>query len=456
MTFQPTRIVIVGGGFGGTYLAQALERKLRGPAVEILLIDQHNYFIFYPLMVEAGTGSLEPRHTVVSIRSFLKRTRFRMGRVAAVDQDRREVVVQPPGVERRERIGYDHLVLALGSVTRLPDLPGLREHAFEMKQLSDAVALRDRAIQLLELADASDDPEEQRRLLHFVVVGSNFTGTEVAGEFDAFLKAASRQYNHIDPRQCRVTLVEIADRILPALDRDLSRYAREQLQNRGVDIRLNTSATRIEHDGVMLDSGERLAAQTVVWCAGIAPNPLLDSMNLPRDERGFVYCEPDMRVEGSDHIWAIGDNAINPDPDGTPYPPTAQHAIAQARDLAANLARVLSNRPTRPAAIATKGTLAALGCRTAVARVFGVKLSGFPAWFLWRTVYLFKMPGWARRLRIALDWTLGLFFGRDYVQLGIHRVDGSGVVETTGTPRSKGRQQKTEQRTAMETEALSR
>jgi NADH:ubiquinone reductase (H+-translocating) len=420
MTERPS-IVILGGGFGGAYCAQSLEKELRPEQADITLIDRNNYFVFYPLLVEAGTGSLEPRHAVVSIRAFLRRTTFRMAEVLDVDFRSREVLYRVAGIGPDTRISYDHLVLALGSTTRLPDITGLKRHGLEMKTPSDAVALRDRAIQLLEAADANPDPEQRKALLHFVVVGGNFTGAEVAGEFHVFLRSAARLYRNISPEECNVTLVELTDRILSALDPDLSNYALEQMRARGIYVLLNTSVTRIEEKAVHLKDGRVLPAATVIWCAGIQPGSLLQKLDLPSDRLGYILCERDLSVKGLEGVWAIGDCAVNPDPQGKAYPATAQHASRQGKHLAGNISRVLAEQPALPCDIDPQGALAALGCRTAVARIFGLKLSGLLAWFVWRTVYLLKMPGFRRKFRVALDWTTGLLFARDYVQLGVHR-----------------------------------
>jgi len=416
---RPPRIVIVGGGFGGAYCAQALERRLGRGEAEVVLLDRQNYFIFYPLLAEAGTGSLEPRHAVVSIRAFLKRTRFIMGSVERIDTGSRTVrYLLPDGATVRE-LDYDQLVLAPGSVSRLPDVPGLRDHGFEMKSLDDAVTMRDRAIRQLEHADVVDDPEHRRRLLHFVVVGANFTGVEVAGELHVFLRRATRHYTSLSPDDVTVTVVELTDRILPALEPELSRYAADHLRRRGVRIELGRSVSRVGADHALLDDGRVLKADTVFWCAGIAPSPLVPAAPVPVDERGYIRCERDLRVVGFDNVWAIGDSAINLDREGRPYPATAQHAVRQGQHLAKNLVAALRGRPVLPCDITSRGAIAALGCRTGVAKVFGLKIAGFPAWFLFRTVYLLKMPGWSRRLRVALDWTMDLFFPKDAVQLGL-------------------------------------
>lgn len=423
------RIVIVGGGFAGAYCAQALERELAGLDAEVLLVDRKNYLVFHPLLIEAGTGSLEPRHAVVPIRSFLKRGRFRLAEVRGIDFDRREVRLStplggglssdPPSIDV---VPYDHLVLALGSVTRMPDgIPGLREHAFQLKDMADAIALRDRAIQMLELADTSADAELRRELLHFVIVGGNFTGVELAGEFHVFLREAARRYPNLDAREVQVTLVERSDRILNVLDADLSDYARREMERRGMRVLVNESATELFPYSVTLAGGGRLRTRTVVWCAGIAPSPLLPSLGLSADKLGWLVCDPDLRIQGRADVWGAGDCAVSRDVSGRPHPATAQHAIREGIHVARMLGRVLRGQPTEPFAYEDIGSLAALGCRTGVARVFGVKLSGFAAWFLWRGVYLMKMPGWGRRVRIALDWAMDLLFRRDYVQMGVHK-----------------------------------
>ena len=411
----------MGGGFGGAYCAQTLERRLRPGMADVLLLDRNNYFTFYPLLMEAGTGSLEPRHAVVPIRSFLRHTAFRMGQVEAIDFERRLVRYRLTGSDLVGESPYDHLVLALGSVTRWPQVPGLREYACQMKTLGDAVALRDRAIRLLEWADAVDDPNRRRALLHFVVVGANFSGIEVAGELDVSVRKVCRSYPNIRPEQCSITLVEIADRVLPILDQDLSAYATKHLRRRGIRICLKTSVSEVRPDTVVLSTGEELPAYTLIWCAGIEPNPLVRQLGLPTGPKGHVLCERDLRVRGFDNVWAIGDCASIPDPHGQPYPPTAQHAVREGYHLAANLARVLAGKPPTACDIVSKGALVALGCHSGVGKVYGYKVAGLPAWFLWRTVYLMKMPGLARKVKVALDWTLGLFFPHEHVQLGIHR-----------------------------------
>jgi NADH dehydrogenase len=415
------RIVVLGGGFAGATCVQYLQKRLGRGEAEILLIDRNNYAVFTPLLIEAGTGSLEPRHAVVPVRAFLTTADFRMAGVRGVNFDQQQVTYRLIGAGADEQVSFDHLVIALGSVTRLPEVPGLREHGYEMKSLADAVALRDRAIGLLERADATADPAERRAMLHFVVVGGNFTGVEVAGEFDMLLRNACRQYPHVSGDDVKVTLIELSNRILRALDEDLSDYATSHLRKRGVDVLLESTVKEIGRERVTLNDDRFLDTHTVIWCAGIDQNPVVRQWPLPADDLGYTLCERDLRVKGMDNVWSIGDGAFNIDADGRNYPATAQHAIQQGRHLARNLAAALRSRPTSPCDIRSKGALAALGCRTGVARVYGIKLSGFAAWWLWRSVYLMKMPTLARKVRITLDWTVDMLFRRDYVQLGIHR-----------------------------------
>jgi NADH dehydrogenase len=421
----PTRIVILGGGFGGAYAAQALEKKLRHLDAEIVLLDRNNYFVFYPLLIEAGTGSLEPRHAVVPIREFLRRTTFHMAEVRSIDVANQHVEYCAVGEMDVTRLRYDHLVIALGSVTKLPPesiVPGAREHCSQIKSLTDAVALRDRAIVLLEMADASDDESRRRELLRIVIVGGSFTGVELAGEYEAFIRGAARRYRNVKPADISVTLVEMEHRVLGALGDELADFAARHLRKRGLDLRLGVTVSSVASDNVVLSDGTTIPTRTVIWCAGISPNPLVTALGLPLDKRGYILCERDLRVHGCDNIWSIGDIAVNPNDDGTPQPATAQHAVRQGAHVARNIAAVLAGRPTQPCSITTQGMLAAIGCRTAVGKVFGVRIAGFPAWWMWRTVYLLKMPRLGRKVRVALDWTVDLFFKRDYVQLGVHRL----------------------------------
>lgn len=418
------RVVILGGGFAGATCAQSLEKKQKNFEMEVVLIDRNNYFIFYPLLVEAGTGSLEPRHAVVSIRAFLKKTQFLMAEITGVNLQNQKITCQMMGLNETKIIPYDHLILGLGSVTHLPLVEGLSTFGFEMKSLQDAVELRDRAIQMLELANATSDLRKRRALLHFVVVGGNFTGVEVAGEFRQFLGKACRLYPRLNADDIRLTLVEITPRILQALDNDTAQYALHQLRQQGVSILLNTSIDKISADHCTLQNGQTLFTHTVIWCAGIAPNPLIKRFELPVDKKGYILCDEDLRVKGFENVWAIGDCALTRDEDGKPYPAMAQIAAMQGKHLAKNLVKDFQGQPTVPCHLHSKGNLTALGLRRGVGKIYGKRVEGFSAWFLWRTFYLLKMPGLLRKMRIAVDWTLDLIFSKDYVQLGVHKKGG--------------------------------
>lgn len=415
---EKTQVVIVGAGFGGAYFAQAFERLVDPGRVEITLFDRNNYFAFEPLLVEAGTGGVEPRHAVVGIRNFLRRSQFRMAEVTRLDISAQRVYFRPGPEDEEQSIPYDHLVLAPGSVPRLVDIPGLAEHYFPLKTLSDAVALRDHAIGLLEIADQVPDSALQRELLSVVVVGSNYTGIEVAGEMEEYLRKASRVYCNVRSESWTIHIVEIKNRLLPSLDSELATYASDRLRRRGIEIHVGVTVREVRANEVFLSNGKILPTRTLVWCAGVAPPPLLAHAGLPVDEKGYLDCDRDLRVKGCQNVWGIGDAAVNRDRDGNPYPPTAQHAVQQAYHLAKNLRNVLRGEATRLCDIKSKGWLVPLGQHRAVAKVFGIEVAGFWAWFLWRTVYLFKMPGWARKVRVALDWTIEMFFRADYVQLG--------------------------------------
>ena len=415
------RIIILGGGFAGVYCAQELERAAKRMDLEVILISRHDYLLFYPLLIEAGTGSAEARHAVVSIRAFLKKTNFRMGEVLSVNAEKRQVTYRRGREGDIETLSCDHLVFAWGSVTRLPDVPGLIEHGLQMKSLTDAVVLRDRAIELLETADGMENIDRRRALLNFVVVGGNFTGAEVAGELNSFLHRMKNRYPRIANEDIRVTLINRSERILKELDQDLANYAKGNMMRHGITFRFGLTVKEIQRDKAILTNGETLHTHTVIWCAGIAPNPLIRETSLPVDSRGYIICDRDMRVKGFKDVWAIGDCAINVDSKGNVYPFTAQHAVREGAHLARNLVRVMNGQEPEPSDIKQIGALAMIGHHTGVAKIFNLKFSGTLAWFLYRTVYLFKMPGFFRKLRIAADWTLDIFLPRDMVQLGVRQ-----------------------------------
>jgi NADH dehydrogenase len=436
------RIVILGAGFAGAECARKLERLIGRSEADILLVDTHNYFVFYPLLVEAGTGALEPRHVIVPIRSFIsRRTRFRMAKVESIDPQAQSITYSMMGEGNTRTVGYDHLVITMGSVTLTPPVPGLNEFGWTMKGLGDAVALRDRAIQLLELANVQEDPEVRRELLRLVVVGGSFTGVEVAGEFLELMQNLAGQYRNLKPEDCEMVLVDRADQLLSTLHTKLAKYAARELKRYGVQIRLGVTVNEIQADRAILSDGTVIRTRTVVWCAGIAQNPIVRRMPVPQDPRGYILCDQNLSVQGFSNIWAAGDGAVIPDGKGGTHPPTAQHAVREGVHLARNIARAIQGKPPKPFVYRDVGSLAPLGHYRAVAELFGIRLRGFPAWWLWRTVYLLKMPTLSRKVRVATDWTLDLFFSREVAQLGVQRASQHGhsaILESASRPQSTG------------------
>ena len=418
------RIVILGGGFGGSYLAKALTKRSLGLDADVVIIDRHNYFTFFPLLVEAGCGSIEPRHSTVPIREFAPKAELLMAEIASLDTEHQRVHFHLIGDDQCRAIEYDHLVVALGSVTRvMPEdvVSGVREHALFIKHMSDAITIRDRTVEQLELANAIDDPEERRRLLHFVIVGGNVTGIEVVGELEVFVREASALYRNISDDDITFTVYEFNERLLAALPENLSRWATKQLAGRGIDIHTGTGVKEVHADHIVDSDGKVVPCSTVIWTAGIAPSPMLKQMTgLPLNKFGSLQCECDYRAVGSENIWGLGDCASVPGPDGKPMPPLAQIAVRQAPQLAANIAAVMQGRPTKPGGVELQGVLVPLGRHRGVAAIKGIHIHGFFAWAMWRAIYLLKTPRFGRRMRVLADWTLNAFFRKDYTQLGMN------------------------------------
>ncbi|CAN5429018.1 NAD(P)/FAD-dependent oxidoreductase [soil metagenome] len=417
---ETPKIVIVGGGFGGAYAAQTLEKLGRCDC--LTLIDRNNYLLFYPLLIEAGVGAIEPRHVVVPIRRFVSKGTFTMAEVSAVDLKLQTVTYRVIGQESFETIYYDHLVLALGSITRLLPIPGLKDFAFEIKSLSDAIELRDRGIRLLELANTVKDKKKQRDILRHVVLGANFTGIEFAGEYQAFLKDAAADYPNLSPDDVEMIVLEHGERILSAVDPKLAAWASAKLTSRGVNVMTHTSLKEVGKDYAELTNGQRLATQSVVWAAGIAPNPMIARIEgLPLNVKGYIDCESDLRAKGFDNVWAVGDGATSYGENGKPYPATAQTASRQGPLAAKNIDRVLNSQPTVAFRYKPLGSFAAIGHRSAAADFLGHNVKGFLGWFLFRAAYLAKMPTFAMKARLSMDWFLELVLPSESVQIGVHR-----------------------------------
>ena len=422
-------IVIAGGGFGGLFAARTLERALPSHAARITLIDSDNFMLYTSLMPGAAGGTLEPRHVVVPLRSELRSTDIRLGRIVAADPDRKVVTVlapdpgSAPGGDPGDGVyemPYDHLVVALGSISRTAPVPGLAEHAVGFKTLADAIALRNRILRTLEIAEGTDDPEERRAQLTYVFSGAGYAGVEALSELQDLAADALDRYPRCRLHGMRWIMVEARERIMGEVPPDLSDFATRELRARGIEVLTSTLLEEVAADRVRLSTGETVPCRTVVWTAGVRAHPTVAELGLPLTDDGRVQVDDHMRVPGVDGVWAIGDSAAVPDParPGRPCPPTAQHAMRQGRRVGENVAAGLGSGKERPFAYRTLGFFAELGRHQAVASVVGLKLRGFPAWFLTRTYHLLRIPGLGRKVRLVTDWTVGLLFGRDAPELG--------------------------------------
>ncbi len=411
-------IVALGGGFGGVAATRRLERLFAGrPNVELTLVSRDNFFMLTPLLFEACSGTLELRHCAQPIRPTLRRARFIEATVREVDVERRVVhAVAAEGIEYA--LPYDQLVVALGSTTNEGLIPG-SSAAFTFKSLGDALVLRNHLIERFERADATADPDLRCRYLTVVVVGGGLVGVELLGELTAFADEILRFYPRLRRDEVRFHLFDAGPRILPEIEPRLAEAATRVLRGRGADIRASTPVHRIEKSGLVRLAGEEIDAGTVVLAAGIVPSPAAARIPVMHDGRGRIVVDGTMRSRSHPEVWALGDCAAIPGPDGRPYPALAQHATREARQVARNVAAVAAGSEPAPFLFRPLGTMASLGHSRAVAQVFGCRLTGFPAWWLRRTYYLFQMPLWNRRLRIVLDWTVALFFRPDITRVDL-------------------------------------
>jgi NADH:ubiquinone reductase (H+-translocating) len=421
MSPGPTRILILGGGFGGVYTALTLEQLLRHDlrrgAVELTLVNRENYMVFQPMLPEVISGSIGLVDTITPIRRLCPNTNLYTRPIEKIDIQRRRVITAAGLGTRPCEIEYDHLVIALGNVSSLADLPGIAEHALPFKYLGDALTLRNRVIHTLEEADIEPDPQVRRALLTFVVAGGGFSGVEVVAELNDFVRAVARNFRHLNAGDIRVILVHAGEVIFPELPRSLAEFAQRLLLKRGVEVRLRTRLAGATAEAALLEGGERIATRTLVSTVSSVPNSLVASLPVKK-ERGRVVVDSHLAVPDYPGVWAVGDCAFVVDGEsGEPCPPTAQHAIRQARRLAENLVATLRGAPKTRFAFTALGKMASLGHRSAVGEIFGVRVSGFLAWWLWRTMYLLKLPGIDRKIRVATDWTLDLILPPDIVQL---------------------------------------
>jgi NADH:quinone reductase (non-electrogenic) len=421
-TAKTIRIVILGGGFGGMYAAIELEKKLAGdPGVEITLVNKDNFFLFTPMLHEVAASDLDASNIVNPVRKLLKKVKFFNGPVDAVDLEAKKVVVSHGSSPHSHDLEYDHLVLALGTITNFYNLPGLEERALTIKSIGDAILLRNRLIEHLEEADFECRGNDRQRLLTFVVAGGGFAGVETVAGINDFLRQAIPFYTNLTEQDLRVVLVHSGNVILPELGDKLGGYAQKVLAGRKLEIITNCRVASYRDGVVELNNGARIEAETLIWTAGTSPNPLMTTLRCKTD-RGRLPVNEYLEVEGWPGVWALGDCAVVPDATtGASCPPTAQHALREGRVLARNIVATLKGKPMKKFRFKTIGQLAAIGRRTGVARIFGYNFSGFLAWWLWRTIYLSKLPRVEKRLRVTLDWTLDLFFSKDLVQLNTYR-----------------------------------
>ena len=419
---EKTRIVILGGGFAGLHAAMHLDDTLaRDPNIEITLVNRENFFLFTPMLHEVAASDLDLSNIVNPVRKLLKRVKFFAGEVESIDVERRSVTVSHGFDHHDHQLPYDQLVIGLGSITNFFNLPGLAEKALTMKSLGDAIHLRNHLIALLEEADTECSDDVRGPLLTFVVAGGGFAGVETIAGINDFVREAVRFYNNLREDMLRIVLVHPGDVILPELGPKLGRYTQEKLSQRGVEILVKTRVTAVTEHGIQLSSGEMIKTEALIWTAGTSPNPVLMSLPCMKD-RGRLVVNEMLQVPGHEGLWALGDCAVVPDPKtGRPHPPTAQHALRQGKTLAKNVIAAVHNRPLTPFSFKTIGQLAAIGRRTGVANILGINFSGFIAWWLWRTIYLSKLPRFEKKLRVALDWTLDLLFTKDLVQFQTFR-----------------------------------
>ncbi|MGH7534945.1 MAG: NAD(P)/FAD-dependent oxidoreductase, partial [Gemmatimonadales bacterium] len=406
------RLVILGGGFAGVTTALELAKRCAGVLpVHITLVSDKNFFLFTPMLAEAATGAVETRHVLYPIRPLCGAWGIEFGEmwVEAVDLERRRLTARHRRSPVRQQVHYDRLVLALGATPNVAIAPGAAEHALTFKGVGDAVVIRNRVIDLFEAAALTDDPWARQRLLTFVVVGAGHAGTELMAALEELTRGILLRHYPSIPRET-VRLVLVGSAILPQTATNLAAYAKEQLLQRGIELE-TARAAAVSADGLTLQDGRVIPSHCVIWTAGNRVSPVVADLALPRARDGRLLVNEFFEVEGARHVYALGDNAAQTDPHtGQPYVATAQVAIRQARALAGQLEAELTGRARRPFRFRVLGEMVPLSRRTAVADLRGIKLVGFPAWFLWKTVYMLKLPAVAARLRVVLDWTVELFF----------------------------------------------
>ncbi len=415
----PYDILVVGGGFGGALCARELEKLLDGHRERVLLVAPENFMLFSPLLAEAASGMIEPRHTVIPLRELLNRTDLLIGAVHELDIRARKALVRDVNGDDHE-IEFRAAVLAPGSVPAVFPIPGLKDHAVGFKTLADAIWLRNRILRQLDAAEAARDPEQRRHLLTFTFVGGGYAGVEALAELESLARDAVKVYSTLTTADFRWVLVEAQDSLLPGLHPKLAAFALRVLRKRGIEVHLSTRLQSCEERFVVL-SPDRVTpyrSETIVWTVGQRPSPHARRWGLPVDAHGFVPVDDHMRVSSRNDLYAVGDLAAVPDPDGGLSPNTAQHALRQARVAARNVAAHFGvGEPVRYT-YRNRGLAVTLGKWQGTARVRRLTFTGPLAWWMGRSYHLLMMPGLARKARVVSDWTMSLLFPRDVSQLG--------------------------------------
>jgi NADH dehydrogenase len=418
---DPVRVVILGGGFAGVAAARELTRRSRDSRVEVHLVSQENYFVFQPLLPEVVACGIEPSHILNPIRRLCPNARFHCAAIQAVDLTKRVVTLAGSDAKQAHLLPYDHLIVGLGLRMDLSRTPGMTEHSLPLKTLGDAFQLRNHLLRCFEDAELEEDEARRRRLLTVIAVGGGFSGVETIGAIHDMMKSVIRWYPRAQSTGCRTILIHSRDRLLQELTPELGEFACATLQRRGVEVRLKTSVKEATPQGVTLSTGDTLGAGTVICTVGNSPHELIRAMNLPQ-EQGRLLVDETLRVRGQDRVWAIGDNALVPDvARGGSCPPTAQYAMRQGIRCARNILAAIDGRPLQPFSFGGFGQLAAVGHHAGVGRLMGINVSGLPAWFLWRSVYLAKIPGLRNKVQIGLDWLLEWLFARDITMMDVRR-----------------------------------
>jgi NADH dehydrogenase len=416
---KKTKIVIAGGGFAGLYAAKHLDKKLaRRTDIEVTLIARENFILFTPMLHEVAAGDLAPADIVNPLRRILRHVNVIEADVQDVDLTARKISCVH-GLNRAElEFDFDHLLLALGSETNFFDNAGIRDWAVTMKNLNDAALLRNRMVAFLEEATLEKDEAARRLWLTFVIAGGGFAGAETAGAVNDFVRETAKFYPRLREEEIRLVVIHPGEYLLPELGEELGRYAEKKLKERQVEVIIGARVASYDGSVVALNNGTSIPARTLIWTAGVKPSPVIAALPCPK-EKGRIRVDEYLQVRGFTGLWAAGDCAAVPDgyETGIFYPPTAQHGLREAAVAAKNIERSLLDQPLKPFRYRTIGMLASIGHHTGVASVFGFKFSGFIAWWMWRTIYLAKLPRLVKKLRVVMTWTLDLVFGRDIEQM---------------------------------------